>query len=343
MARQPTNKRPTSQDVADLAGVSVTTVSFVINDKSGGNVRISDETRKKVWDAVEALNYRPSSAARALRTRRSNLLALMIPHIAPPYHPLLAAAVQREAEQGNLDVIIYSTRDELQREKNFLDVLISRSVDGVIIHSHQLSGDDIDSLVEAGVAVVIHGNSPTHPYADNVMIDEIKAAEEAVTYLIRKGHVRIGTIAGPEATWDGRLRKEGYLKALSSHNLPIDEDLICEVDFFREGAGALGMKKFLSLREPPSAVFAASDHLAVDALLFALDSGLSVPEDVAIIGFDDTPTAIRVRPRLTTIHKDVNKLGTMAVQLLLERIDSESPLPARQKLIAHHLVCRESA
>jgi DNA-binding LacI/PurR family transcriptional regulator len=343
MASRRAKKRPTSQDVADLAGVSITTVSFVINDKSGGNVRISDETRSKVWKAVEALNYRPSSAARALRTKRSNLLALMIPHIEPPYHPLLAAAVQREAEKSNLDVIIHSTRDELQREKDFLDVLISRSVDGVIIHSHQLSGEDIDSLVEAGIAVVVHGSSPTHPFVDNVLIDEVKAAEEAVSYLIDKGHTRIGTIAGPEATWDGHLRKTGYLNALKTHGIPVQDKLICEVDFFRQGVAALAMQRFLSLPEPPSAVFAASDHFAVEALLFALDSGLAVPEDVAIIGFDDTPTATQVRPKLTTVHKDVNALGANAVQLLIERINTEGSLPSRQRVIRHNLICRESA
>ena len=129
-------KRPTVQDVADLAGVSVTTVSFVINDKSGGNIRISEATRRKVWQAVEALNYHPSSAARTLRTKRSNLLVLMFPYIESPYNPLLAAAVQRKAEEENLDVIIYSTRDELRREEDFLDAMPSRGVDGVNIHSH---------------------------------------------------------------------------------------------------------------------------------------------------------------------------------------------------------------
>ena len=132
-------KRPTNQDVADLAGVSVTTVSFVINNKSGGNVRISEETRKKVWKAVETLKYRPMSAARTLRTKRSNLLALVIPFIETPFQPQFAAAVQREAEKKNLDVFIYSTRNELQQEKNFLEVLIARRIDGVIIHSHRLS------------------------------------------------------------------------------------------------------------------------------------------------------------------------------------------------------------
>jgi len=164
------NKRPTSQDVADLAGVSVTTVSFVINNKSGGNVRISQETRNRVWEAVKALNYRPMAAARTLRTQRSNLLALMIPHIETPFQPQFAGAIQREAEKEDLDVIIFGTKDELSREQDFIHSLIARGVDGVIIHSHQLSGEDIDRLVENGTAVVIHGSEPTHPYADNVML-----------------------------------------------------------------------------------------------------------------------------------------------------------------------------
>jgi DNA-binding LacI/PurR family transcriptional regulator len=119
--------------------------------------------------------------------------------------------------------------------------------------------------------------------------------------------------------------------------------LICEVDFFRQGVAAVAMQRFLSLSEPPSAVFAASDHFAVEALLFAVDSGLSVPEDVAIIGFDNTPTATRVRPKLTSIHKDASVLGANAVQLLIERINAEGSLPSRQRIIRHNLICRESA
>jgi LacI family transcriptional regulator len=343
VAPQRSKKRSTSQDVANLAGVSVTTVSFVVNEKSGGNVRISDETRQRVWEAVKALNYRPSSAARALRTRRSNLIALMIPYIETPFHPLLAAAVQREAEKENLDVIIYGTRDELEREQDFLEVLISRGVDGVILHTHNLVTDDIDRLVEADIAVVIHGNSPIHPWVDNVMIDEVKAAEEAVSYLIEKGHTRIGTIAGPEETWDGSLRKEGYISTLQAHGMPIENELIYEADYFRRRAGARGMRRLLALPDPPTAVFVASDVMAVGALLFAGDSGLSIPEDVAIVGFDNTREATTVRPRLTTIHKDVNVLGAAAVQMLLERINSDQPLPSREKVIDHELVCRESA
>jgi DNA-binding LacI/PurR family transcriptional regulator len=328
--------------VAKLAGVSRTTVSYVINERTGGNIRISDETRRKVWEAVEALNYRPSSAAQTLRTRRSNLLAVMIPRVENPFYPHFAAAIQQEAEEAGLDVIIYSTHNELQREKEFLNVLLRRGVDGVVTQSFHLSCDDVDRLVEAGIAVVIHGDSPTHPQADNILLDEVKAVEEAVSYLVRQGHGRIGTIAGPETTWTGRLRKQGYVNALRAHSIPIDVELIRETRF-RRGYGARAMQELLALPDPPTAIFAANDLLAIDALLFAVDSGISVPDDVAIVGFDNIPEATVVRPKLTTVNKDVTLLGATAVQMLMDRIEGESPFPSRQKVLGHEIICRESA
>jgi DNA-binding LacI/PurR family transcriptional regulator len=335
--------RPTLQDVANLANVSASTVSLVINKKTSGKVQISEETRQRVREAVEALNYRTQSAARALRTRRSNMLALMIPYIETAYHPLLAVAIQREAEKAGFHILIYDTRHELEREREFLHEIPARGLDGVIIHSDFLSADDVARLEASGVAIVIHGNRPTHSFADNVMIDEVRAAEEVVTYLINKGHERIGAIVLPESTWSGALRKQGYLNALQKHSIPVDDKLIRDVDFFKCEGASQEMERLLALSEPPSAVFCTSDHCAIDALLFALDSGLSVPDDVAITGFDDTPAATRIRPRLTTIHKDIDALGAEAVKSLVERINSDARLPARQKIIAHKLVSRESA
>lgn len=342
MKRRSTSKRPTSRDVAELAGVSQTTVSHVINDKHDGNIRISDETRRKVWEAVEALSYRPITAARTLRTDRSNLLAIIIPHMRTPFQPLLAAAIQEEAEKEDLEVIIYHTHDELQREKETVDALLSRGVDGVITQTYLLCTDDLDRLVKAGIAVVIYGTSPTHPFVDNITHDETKAVEEIIWYLIEQGHRRIGTIAGPQTTWGGRLRKEGYIEALRSHNLPIEDELIRETEFKR-GNGAEAMGELLSLPEPPTAVFAANDILAVYALLYAIDSGLSVPDDVAIVGFDDIPEATIVRPSLTTVHKDIDLLGATAVQMLIERMNSEELLPSRQKTLDCEIIYRESA
>jgi DNA-binding LacI/PurR family transcriptional regulator len=336
-------KRPTSQDVAKLAGVSVATVSYVINHKSGGNVRISDSTRQKVWKAVEALSYRPLDAARTLRTRRSYMLALMIPYIETPYLPLFAAAVQQEAEKEGFRVLLYDTRQTLEREQDFLNILPSYSLDGVIIHSEQLEGDSIAPLIDMGIAVVIHGNRPEHPYADNVLIDEVKASEEVVHYLIDKGHRRIALISHPESTWSGALRKQGYINALQAASLPVDGDLMCQVKHPSQGGSTACMQRLLTLSDPPTAVFCGSDRFAIEVLLFATDAGLLVPEDLAVIGFDGTPQTANVRPRLTAIRKDVDLMGALAAQMLIERINSEQPLPARKKVVDHELVCQESA
>jgi DNA-binding LacI/PurR family transcriptional regulator len=171
---------------------------------------------------------------------------------------------------------------------------------------------------------------------------ELWVNSRAVSYLIEQGHRRIGTIAGVETMWTGRLRKKGYVDALEAHGIPIEDELIYETKYER-GCGALGMKHLLSLPEPPTALFASNDLLAIDALLFTVDSGLSVPQDVAIIGFDNIPEATIVRPRLTTIHKDVNLLGATAVQMLIERINSENSLPSRQKVLGYEILYRESA
>lgn len=336
------NERPTSKDVAKLAGVSRTTVSYVINNKSGGNVRISEETRKKVWEAVEQLNYRPSSAAQTLRTNRSNLLAVMIPRVENTFYPQFAAAIQREAEEEQLEVIIYSTQNDFRREKDFLDVLLRRGVDGLITQTYQLSNDDMGKLVRAGISIVVHGYSPVHPFIDNIVLDEAQAAQEIVTHLIDKGHRRIATIAGPDSTWAGRLRKKGYVEALRHHHLSLDDELIYETRF-RRGFGAQAMERLLALPNPPTAVFGANDMLAVDAMLYAIDSGLSVPDDVAVVGFDNIPEATIVRPTLTTVEKDVDLLATTAVKMLIERIHSDPRIPARQRVLPYQIIYRESA
>ncbi|NOZ48585.1 MAG: LacI family transcriptional regulator [Chloroflexi bacterium] len=334
--------RPTSKEVAELAGVSRTTVSYVLNNKSGGNIRISEETRAKVWSAAEQLQYHPIVAAQMLRTNRSNMLAVMVPRVENPFYPHFARAIQDAAEQAGFEAIIYSTNNELAREKKFMNVILSRGIDGVVMQTYQLHSDDLETLVSANVSVVIHGETPTHPFVDNIVMDEARAVQELVTYLIQKGHRRIATIAGPEETWAGRLRKDAYLTTLRAHGIPIDESLIITAKY-RRGFGARAMQSLLELDRPPTAVFAANDFLAVDALLYAVDAGLKIPDDVAIVGFDDIPEAIIVRPRLTTVRKDVEMIGATAVRMLIERLESEEPLPARVEILPHRIIVRDSA
>lgn len=334
-------KRPTSSDVARLAGVSRTTVSYVVNNRTGDSIRIPEETRARVWAAARTLGYQPIGAGRALRLQRSHMIVLMVPDMINLYYPYLAVAAQREAERADLDVFIYNTLNDPQRERNFVDVLIRRGVDGLIAQTFQLGEQDLDRLIETGIAVVIHGNEPTHPYVDNVLIDETRAVREVAGGLIDRGHRRIGALAGPQTMWTGRLRLAGYIQALQEHGLPIEEQLIYPTDYSRED-GYRGMAHLLALPDPPTAILAADDLLAIGGLLAATDMGLCVPKDVAVVGFDDIPEATIVRPRLTTVRKNVELLGQTAVDLLLERLGSENLLPSRQRVIDYQIVHRES-
>ena len=250
---------------------------------------------------------------------------------------------KQEVDKEGFRVLLYDTRQILEREQDFLNIVPSYSLDGVIIHSEQLEGDSIAPLIDMGIAVVIHGNRPEHPYADNVMIDEVKASEEVVHYLIDKGHRRIALISHMESTWSGALRKQGYINAHHAVGLPVDGDLMCQVQHRSQGESAAYMRRMLALSDPPTAVFCGSDRFAIETLLFATDAGLSVPEDLAIIGFDGTPQITNVRPRLTAIRKNVDLMGALAAQMLIERINSDQPLPARKKVVAHELMCQESA
>lgn len=335
--------RPTSREVAKLAGVSRTTVSYVLNKKSGGGIKISDETRNRVLEAVSQLNYSPSRAAITLKTNKSNLIALMIPHIETPFHPIFASRIQGEAEKYDLDTIIYSTRDNYDRENDFVDQLIGRGVDGVIIQSYRLSEREIERLVSTGIAVVIIGNRPTHPFADNIIFREDEAVEEVVTYLVQKGHHRIGTIAGPTSSWCGTIRTEGYRRSLQQAGIPIDKYLIYEADFFDGETAEHCMQAMFALSEPPTAIFAACDLFGVRALLYALDHGMFVPDDIAIVGFNDLPLAQITRPQLTTVHIDIDQLGSAAVDMLVDRIGSAAAISARIKVLEYSIVFRDSA
>lgn len=335
-------KRATGIDVARRAGVSRATVSYVVNNKSGGGIRISDATRRRVLAVVEELGYRPSRAAVSLRTQRSNLISVMIPHIDSPFHPHFASSVQDEAERFDVDVQVYGTRDDYDRESRYLGGLIERSIDGLIVHSYQLQTGDLATLVDAGVAVVVIGPEPTHPLADNLVFDERAAVSRMIQAIAERGHHRIGHIAGPLRTWAANERLLGYRDGLAAARLPYDQALVVSADFYVEESGGTAMERLMRVPDPPTAVFCSNDFLAVSALLYCQDRGIRVPRDLAIVGIDGLPLAERIRPRLTTIRKDYRELARLSVASLVERINATEPLPARSLTLECRPLFRES-
>lgn len=328
---------PTMKDVACLAGVSTATVSRVINEAGF----VSEELIERVVHAMKDLNYQPNAVARSLRTRTTNMVALVIPDVTNPYFPELARGVQDVAEENDCVVILCNTDRELGREMHFLRVISRQRVDGLIINPSVSLFEGRQALHDVQVPVVLISALPFGPQFDSVMINNVQGACDAVSYLIDLGHRRIGLVGGSRALGSGEQRLQGYMHALREHGLSVDEELITEAAFTRDG-GYECMNSLLSLQSLPTAVFASSDVMAIGALSAAQEAGLQVPDDVSVVGFDDIPLAAMTIPKLTTISQPTYETGAVAARLLFERIGGASPQDFQKVVLDHRLIVRES-
>jgi LacI family transcriptional regulator, galactose operon repressor len=344
MRKPPTKKRPTQADVARIAGVSQAMVSYVLNNNAA--ISVSTDTWQRILDAIEEVGYVPDNVARSLRTRKTYTLACVIPDITNPFHPVFAQGIQHVAEQYGYDLILYNTERLAEREQKVLRSLQQRRVDGVIITALHLSAEDLVALVETDIPVVVQGSAMPvlvrgFPL-DSLYVNNIAAARTAVSFLIGREHTRIGMIAGQKDTPPRHDRVLGYRQALEQHGIPIDERLILDSDFKEEG-GYRSAKLLLELSPRPTAIFAASDLMAVGAMVAIKEAGLRIPDDIAIVGFDDIPIAKLVNPALTTVAQFQEKLGQRAAEMLFERLNGTAPETGYCEEMPYELIVRESA
>jgi LacI family transcriptional regulator len=334
-------RRPTQADVAQRAGVSQTTVSQVLNNKTV--LAIPAETRQRIHDAVEALGYVPDGMARSLRTRKTSTIAGIIPDITNPFYPAFERGIQDVADQHGYDLLTYNTDGVAEKERKCLRLVQQGRVDGIIGVFFHTRADDIRPLLERNIAVVrleaVKQETGDLPL-DSLFVDNIAAARTAVEYLIDRGHIRIGMITGHMGPRHARVL--GYRQALADHHIALDEILIQGGDFTEPG-GYQGMRALLVMSPRPSAVFAANDLIAMGALIAIREAGLRVPQDIAVVGFDDIPAARLVYPALTTITQFQEQLGQRAAQLLLERLNGTAPERGRCEELPYELIVRESA
>jgi LacI family transcriptional regulator len=331
-------RRPTQNDIAQLAGVSQSTVSLVLNETMTDS--IPAETRRRVLDAIDRLGYVPDRTARSLRTNRTYTLAAIIPDITNPYYPTFIRGVQDVAESSGYDLVIYNTDGSPQKEKNCLRSVRQNKVDGLISVLFHLSAEDQAGLGVPVVHLQLRPEAP--PPVDVIYIDNASAAREIVNHLIERGHRRIGMIAGEEDTPPRQARQLGYCQALAEHHIPLHEILIRGGSYNQVG-GYRGMRELLALGRPPDAVFAANDLMAIGALDAAHEAGLRVPADVAIAGFDDIPAAALVDPPLTTVNQFQDQIGKKAAEMLLDRIRGAAPEAMRAVEMPYQLIIRRSA
>ncbi len=336
-------KRPTQADVARLASVSQPVVSYVLSGNPAAPV--APATRARVLAAIAELGYVPEHAGRSLRRRRTNTIAGVIPDITNPFYPAFERGIQDVAEQAGYDLITYNTDGKLEKERTFLRSALAGRVDGVIITPLRVPLGECRGLAEAGVSVVALINEPPPtegPPLDTIAVDCVAAARVAVTYLIERGHTRIGMVAGEAGTPPREDRVRGYTTALRERGLDFDQMLVRGADF-TEAGGYAATLELLRLAHRPTAIFAANDLMALGAMMALREAGVRVPRDMAIVGFDDIPAASMVDPPLTTVAQYPERLGARAAALLLERLRASEPVPSRQVLMPSDLIVRESA
>ncbi len=339
-------KRPSQMDVAKVAGVSRATVSCVLNGVRNGNVMISDETRKRVWDAIEELGYVPDAQARALRSGNSKTLGLIIPDMRNPHFWETAEGVEQEARDAGYHLLLsnFALKSEYMSEV-FTD-LMHRRIDGLIVMgSFTVTSEEaavyLGRLFRRPPPIVeISNHYSVHYQVDRVSSDYRTATQEAMSYLLSMNHRRIAMLFGvavPELAMD---RLQPYKDCLISAELPIEEAMIVQCGPAIED-GYQATLQLLALSQRPSAIIVVNDLLAIGALRAIADSGLSVPADISLLSYDDIPIARYIVPRLTTVSKDISSMGRTAVRLLLARL-REPARPYQAEKHPARLIIRES-
>ncbi|MDY7089069.1 MAG: LacI family DNA-binding transcriptional regulator [Actinomycetota bacterium] len=331
---------PGLKDVAARAGVSIKTVSNVVN----GYVHVAPATRARVQAAIEALGYVPNIAARQLRSGRSGVIALAVPELQSPYFAEIAGLIVQAAERRSWTVLIDQTDGQAERERNLVAGLRRHAIDGLIFSPLALAGEEL--APPAGTPMVLLGERVWHGPADHVAIDNTSAATDATRHLTSLGRRRIAAIGvqdKPSAV-TAHQRLAGYRAALAEAGLPADPALEMPADGFHRADGAAAMARLLDAARPPDAVFCFNDLLALGALRTLLSRGVAVPDDVAVIGFDDIEDGRFSTPTLSTIAPDAPRIAQLAVDLLAERLgDGPAASGAPRELrVDHRLVIRES-
>jgi LacI family transcriptional regulator len=328
----------TIKDVARHAGVSSMTVSRVIN----GGDRVSPETRLRVEGAIEELGYVPSRLARGMIRQKTGTLALIVPDVANPFFTLIVRGAEDVARRAGYRIILCDTRADLAIEREVIEEMIGHRVDGIAIAPvSDRSIGHLRRLERFGVQFVLIDRTVPDVDCDVVVGDNTGGARRLVEHLLSLDHRRIGFIMESDEVSTARDRRQGYEDALQAAGIELDADLIVRATAEPQG-GRDGMRLLLELEEPPTAVFAVNNLVALGAIEAVRAVGLEVPDDIALVCFDDIEYASRLYPFLTVMAQPAETLGSLGTQLLLERIEARAPEQSRIVVLPAQFLLRQS-
>jgi len=326
-------------EVARRANVSIATVSRVLNKSD----KVLPQTRAAVEQALRELNYHPNRVARRLRMKagRTQLVGLIIPDFQNPFYAEIARGVEDVAYANDYALLLCNSDENPTKERFYLNVLCAEAVDGIVLPPFDERNVEVNEVIKSGIPVVCVDRSLAKVPTDLVEVDNYRGAFEAVTHLIEKGHRRIGLIEGRPHISTNRERRRGYLDAHAVAGLTVQSDLMRAGDLRMESGRAV-TAELITLPNPPTALFVGNNLMAVGALAALRQHGRRVPQDVAVVGFDDLPWAEALDPPLTTVRQPAYDVGRQAMELLLKRI-AEPDRPLVTVRLMPQLVVRRSS
>jgi LacI family transcriptional regulator, repressor for deo operon, udp, cdd, tsx, nupC, and nupG len=348
MAERRQNGRTTIREVAQEAGVSVSTVSLALANHPG----VAETTKARVREIAERLNYRPSAMGRALQSSRTNAIGLIIPHsgehvFSHLYFMEVMSGVSEVLNTANMTLVLSTSSSEVDEAEAYLKLQRSQQVDGVIIASAAIGDRNIESIQKSNFPFVFIGRYPQDPTMPAIGIDDFGGAKSAVEHIIEHGHHRIAHISGPLGHLSAIDRRDGYQAALLDAGIKPNPHYLFEGDFSEE-SGCTGMKALLMLESPPTALFAGNDETAIGAIQVLRQHGIEPGAGFPIVSFDDVVIARLTSPPLTTIYQPMRELGELAARNLLALLsgekNSQPQIVLPTKLVVRHSCgCNEDA
>jgi DNA-binding LacI/PurR family transcriptional regulator len=326
------------KDVAKEAGVSTATVSHVINKTK----YVKDETREKVESAIEKLNFYPNAHARSLASGRSNFIGLLISDIANPFFPELVKSIETAAFEHGYNIILFNTNYDAHRAAEYVQRLIELKVAGVALMTAELDPKLIDELQRKEVRVVFNDLGIVNEFMSNIVLDYSAGIDEAVRHLVSLGHENIAHISGPSQIRSGVIRRESFESAIKRYLPNSETPAIFEGDFRFEG-GRLAATAILDSGNIPTAVIAANDMMALGAMSEFKASGLQIPGDISVVGFDDIAFASFSEPSLTTVCSPRVEIGRRAIEALISTISSPNKMGVEVKIPTYLIIRRSTA
>ncbi|WP_425280980.1 ribose operon transcriptional repressor RbsR [Mixta intestinalis] len=317
----------TMKDVARMAGVSTSTVSHVINN----NRFVSEAIREKIEAAIRELNYAPSALARSLKINQTHTIGMLLTASSNPFYAEVVRGVENSCYERGYSLVLCNTEGDEERMNRSLETLLQKRVDGLLIMCTESHLPSVDILTRyPGIPSVMMDWAPFEGDSDIIQDNSLLGGELAANYLIARGYQRIACIAGPLDKTPACLRLEGFKKAITAAGLPLPAEYIVNGDFEFQG-GFNGMNALLACKIRPQAVFTSNDAMAVGAYHALYQAGLRIPEDMAIMGYDNIELARYMTPPLTTIHQPKDELGELAIDTLIHRM--KAPGASQQKLV----------